>query len=80
MKHKKAVVSRYLHQFDGIFSSITAVRIQVAEELSDDVPVSKFDVGYYENRSSKNLLVQLKISNLCMKSSKQKMKFIYGAV
>ena len=56
-RNKKAVV-RYLHQFNDRFRSVTDMRVRLLEELGDDLSDTiKFDVGYYETRSSKCLVV-----------------------
>ena len=56
--HNKRAVTRYLHHFNGKFRSVTDLRVRLLEELSDDLSGTiNFDVGYYESRSSKLLVV-----------------------
>ena len=58
VKHNKKAVTRYLHHFSDKFRSVTDLRVRLLEELSDDLPgMIDFDVGYYESRSSKLLVV-----------------------
>ena len=58
LKHSKKAVTRYLHHFSAKFHSVTDIRVRLLEEFGDDLPGTiNFDVGYYEKRSSKCLLV-----------------------
>jgi hypothetical protein len=58
VKHNKKAVTRYLHHFNDKFRSVTDLRVRLLEELSDDLSGTiNFDIGYYEARSSKLLVV-----------------------
>ena len=58
VKHNKKAVTRYLHHFNDRFHSVTDLRVRLLEELGDDLSGTiNFDVGYYETRSSKCLVV-----------------------
>ena len=57
-KRGKKAITRQLHHFDGKFRSVTDIKAHLMDELKDEVPSSiRFDVGYYEKRSSKCWLV-----------------------
>ena len=57
-KRSRKAIIRYLHHSSYRFYSMTDLRVCLLEELGDDLPDTiKFDVGYYEDRSSKCLLV-----------------------
>ena len=58
LKRGKKAITRQLHHFDGAFRSVTDIKVHLMEEFKDDVPSTiKFDVGYYEKRTSKCWLV-----------------------
>lgn len=47
-----------MHHFNDKFRSVTDIRVNLLEEFGDDLPGTiNFDVGFYEKRSSKCLLV-----------------------